>query len=358
MSSTEISAPASPGATNRTHQIAVGALAGALVALGLWTLKEFLPALAWAAIFAIGLWPLYRRVQRRWPPGKHNVLVPALFTTVIGLVFFVPLALVAVQIGREAHSVVQWFQEMQRNGLPVPGLVDRLPFGRPTVTNWWQENLSKPAGGTALVHRLNRGDMVSIGRNVGSQVAHRLVLFFFTLLGLFFLFRDGEHLTSRMLVASRRAFGPAGERIAVQMVNSVHGTVDGLVLVGIGEGVVMGIAYVIAGVPHPTLFGALTAVAAMFPFGAPLAFGIACLLLLAKGATVAAIVVFVFGMIVSFAADHFVRPVLIGGATHLPFFWVLLGILGGIETWGLLGLFLGPAIMAALILLWREWTDG
>ena len=113
-----------------------------------------------------------------------------------------------------------------------------------------------------------------------------------------------------------------------------------------------------AGVPHPTLFGALTAIAAMVPFGAFLAFGVAALLLLAQGSTTAAIVVFVFGMVVAFVADHAVRPALIGGTTRLPFLWVLLGILGGVETWGLLGLFLGPAIMAALILLWREWTEG
>jgi predicted PurR-regulated permease PerM len=61
-------------------------------------------------------------------------------------------------------------------------------------------------------------------------------------------------------------------------------------------------------------------------------------------------------MAVTFGADHFVRPVLIGGATKLPFLWVLLGILGGVEVWGLLGLFLGPAIMAALMMLWREWA--
>jgi predicted PurR-regulated permease PerM len=63
------------------------------------------------------------------------------------------------------------------------------------------------------------------------------------------------------------------------------------------------------------------------------------------------------GFTVTFIADHFVRPQLIGSATRLPFLWVLLGILGGVETWGLLGLFLGPAIMAVLILLWREWTS-
>jgi predicted PurR-regulated permease PerM len=60
-------------------------------------------------------------------------------------------------------------------------------------------------------------------------------------------------------------------------------------------------------------------------------------------------------MAVTFIADHLVRPGLIGGRTKLPFLWVLLGILGGLEVWGLLGLFLGPAIMSGLSLLWREW---
>ena len=138
----------------------------------------------------------------------------------------------------------------------------------------------------------------------------------------------------------------------------MRGTVDGLVLVGLGEGALLGVVYVLAGVPHPVLLGALTAVAAMIPFGAALAFGLAALLLLAGGSTVAAVAVFGSGLAVTFIADHAVRPVLIGGATRLPFLWVLLGILGGVETWGLLGLFLGPAIMAALILLWREWADA
>ncbi len=84
--------------------------------------------------------------------------------------------------------------------------------------------------------------------------------------------------------------------------------------------------------PHPVLFGAITAVAAMIPFGAPLAFGLAAVLLLAGGAVVPAAIVVAAGFVVTFFADHFVRPVLIGGTTRLPFLWVLLGILGGVET--------------------------
>jgi predicted PurR-regulated permease PerM len=94
----------------------------------------------------------------------------------------------------------------------------------------------------------------------------------------------------------------------------------------------------------------------MVPFGVVVAFGLAAILLIAKGSVMSAVVIAVLGTVVSFVADHFIRPGLIGSTTRLPFLWVLLGILGGVETWGLVGLFAGPAIMAALILLWREWS--
>ena len=344
--------------TTRAQQVARITLAAALAGLGVWTLQSYVPALAWAAIFAIATWPLYQRARRHWPPTRHDVLIPALFTTAVALVFIVPLALVAVQVGREAHGVTLWLHDARTNGVPVPDWVAHLPLGGSEAAGWWQTNLADPHNAAELLGRVDRGQVVTVSRQVGSMVLHRIVLFGFTLLTLFFLFRDGHSLTEQMLAASRHAFGASGERVGRQMIASVRGTVDGLVLVGLGEGAVLGVAYAVAGVPHPALLGALTAVAAMIPFGAPLLFGVAALLLLAQGATTAAIVLFAFGMFVTFAADHAIRPVLIGGATRLPFLWVLLGILGGVETWGLLGLFLGPAIMAALILLWREWTAG
>ncbi len=350
--------PGSLTETTRSQRIARAALAIGLAGLGLWTLQSFLPALVWAAIFAIAIWPSYERAQRRWPPGKHNILLPACFTAAVALVFIIPLAILAVQLAREAHSLFDWVDNAQNNGVPVPDWVSHLPYAGPQAAGWWQDNLSDPDSAQDLLKRMSRGEVVAFSRHIGSQLVHRIVLFGFTLLTLFFLFRDGPRLTEQMLRASHRAFGSRGERLARQVIASVHGTVDGLVLVGLGEGLLLGIAYAIAGVSHPTLLGAMTAVAAMIPFGAPLVFGAASLLLLAKGAALAAAIVFAFGLAVVFIADHFIRPVLIGGSTRLPFLWVLFGILGGVETWGLLGLFLGPAIMAALMLLWREWVSG
>jgi predicted PurR-regulated permease PerM len=347
-----------PDGASRPQQGAKAALALLLTALGLWTLHRYLPALIWAAILAIAVWPLFQRAVRRWPPGKHNILLPSVFTLALGLMVIVPLVLVAVQAGREAHGVFESIAKARTEGIPPPDWLDHLPLGSQQATTWWKENLSTPESANAFLQKARESKFVSDGRELGAELAHRAVLFGFMLLTLFFLFRDGDGFGIQLQQASARAFGPAGERIGRQMIASVHGTVDGLVLVGLGEGFILGIAYAFTGVPHPTLFGMFTAFAAMVPFGAPLVFGIAALILLVQGSVASAIVIGVLGMIVTFVADHFVRPTLIGSATRLPFLWVLLGILGGVETWGLLGLFLGPAIMAALMLLWREWTGG
>ena len=335
---------------------ACAVLAMALVALGLYILGGFLRALVWAAILAVATGPLFRRAERYLPRDRHNILVPALFTTVIALVVIGPLATLVVQIGHEARAVAAWVHEVRTNGVPVPDSLQRLPFGANAVQTWWHDNLADPEGASALLGRLDRDMLMTRGRSLGAQLLHRGVLFLFALLALFFLYRDGRAVREQLLTGSRRMFGPSGERIGRQIVASVHGTVDGLVLVGLGVGLLLGIAYTLLGVPHPALLGAATAIGAMVPLGATIALAIAALLLLAAGSTATAIALFAGGSIVIFAADHFIRPALIGGTTKLPFLWVLLGILGGIETFGLLGLFVGPATMAALILLWREWV--
>lgn len=342
---------------SRTQHRTRVAMALFLVCVGLWIIRAFLPALGWAVILAVATWPLYRRARNRYPRRGHDILWPGLFTLAVALLFLVPLALAALQLVREAHVVFDLVDEARRTGLPVPDSLARVPFAGPAAAAWWQENLANSAAASEFIERMNHGAVRDYTRSIGGQLLHRSVIFGFTILTLFFLYRDGKWLAGEMLTASQRAVGPHGERIGRQMVASVHGTVDGLVLVGLGEGVLIGIAYWVAGVPHPTLLGAATAIGAMIPFGAMVVFGSAALYLLAIGSTAAAVGVVVFGAVVVFVADHAVRPVLIGGATKLPFVWVLLGILGGVETFGLLGLFLGPAILAALHLLWRDWTS-
>lgn len=330
--------------------------AAILVAAGLVTLKGFLPALGWAAIFAIALWPLYQRMVARWPQHRRG-LIPTIITAAVLLAFVIPVLIVAVPLAGDAHAAIEWAHQAAQNGIPAPAFLADLPYAD-TLTGWWQGALGRPGGLAGLAHRVSPGNGVTTGRRIAAEAVHRLVLIGFMLLALLFLLRDIGAVVDGLRIGSRRAFGAAGENVGRQLVVAIQGTVNGLLFVGLGEGLVMGIAYAVAGVPHPTLFGLVTALLAMIPFGAALAFAAAGLALLAQGSVVAAIVIFVLGMIVSFVADHFVRPVLIEGATRLPFVWVLLGILGGVEAWGLIGLVMGPAIMAALMLLWREWIGA
>jgi predicted PurR-regulated permease PerM len=327
-----------------------------LIVAALFTLREFLPALAWTVIFAIALWPLFQRAAARWPRHQRELL-PSLFVLAVVLVFVIPVILIAVPLAADAHAARQWLEQVQQSGLPPPQFLGHLPGGN-QLTSLWQQKLSQPGQISVLTKGAIQGGGAKAATTFGRETLHRLVLFGFMLLGLFFFLRDGEDVIKQLRVGSRRAFGAAGEDIGGQIIKSVHGTVNGLVLVGLGEGLLLGLGYLVTGVPHPTLFGLLTAILAMVPFGAAIAIFVAAAVLLAQGSTVAAIIIIVLGAVVTFVADHFVRPVLIGDATRLPFIWVLLGILGGVSAWGLVGLFVGPAIMAALILVWREWVGS
>ncbi len=344
---------------SRWHVAARVALTAVILGAGAYTLSNYLRALVWALVLAVALWPLFQRTAARAPARLRTEALPAAFTLAVALVFVVPFVLLAVEAVREAHAVLDYGRQAEQNGIPVPDAVARLPdsVAKP-VSDWWNTNLAHSGWAKELADRLDTVSNRELGRNVGRDAIHRTVLFGFALLALFFLFRDGDAITRQCRTASGRLLGPRGERIGRQVVASIHGTVNGLVLVGLGEGVLLGVVYLVTGVPHAVLFGAFTAVAAMVPFAAAIAFCLAALSVLATGSAGSAILIVAAGFVITFTADHFVRPKLIGGTTKLPFLWVLLGILGGVETFGLLGLFVGPALMAASIMLWREIGDA
>jgi predicted PurR-regulated permease PerM len=94
---------------------------------------------------------------------------------------------------------------------------------------------------------------------------------------------------------------------------------------------------------------------ALVPFGAWLAFGVASLILIGGGQLLAGGLLFAFGVTVMTVGDNVVQPAVIGGAVKLPFLLALIGAFGGLAEMGLVGLFIGPVVMAALLLVWREW---
>lgn len=332
-------------------------LVGGVFALAVWMLRGFLPALCWAVVLAIAASSLYDRWVRRFRGRHGNVWAAATFTTLVAIVLIVPLAYGAALAVAEAISLVGALINVAQNGPPaLPPWIAHLPHVGPWLQSWWVDLASRSQSGVAGRAISHAQPVIAFTRHLGVQVGRRIVTLAFTILTLFFVLLHRERLRKEGAIALHRLFGSAVEPVLRDAAAAIRATVDGVVLVAVGEGAIMGVIYAFAGAPHPVLFGAVTGIFATVPFAAPIVFGFVTLVLAFQGALAAAVTVFVACVVVLFVADHFVRPSIIGGAARLPFLWVLLGILGGIESFGLLGIFVGPALMAALVSIWHDWV--
>src|SRR3954468_19749112 len=95
----------------KTQALAGMVLIGALLLLGFWTLHTFVPALIWAVIFAIAIWPLYERLDAEGGHAGHRVLLPALLTGAVALIFMLPLLVALLEAAREARELLQWLRD-------------------------------------------------------------------------------------------------------------------------------------------------------------------------------------------------------------------------------------------------------
>jgi predicted PurR-regulated permease PerM len=116
-----------------------------------------------------------------------------------------------------------------------------------------------------------------------------------------------------------------------------------------------GLGYAVAGAPSPILLTLMTLLIALIPFGTPFAWGGVAIWMLAKGQTVPAIGLILWGVFVVSWIDNIIRPMVISGATKVPFLLIMFGVLGGLGAFGMVGLFIGPVILAVLLAVWREW---
>jgi predicted PurR-regulated permease PerM len=341
----------------RARAVARSAIAILVVLLALWVARDFLVVLIWAAVIAIAIWPIY--IQFAMLPffaGRSAVLAPLLSTLLIGLILLVPALLAVHQLAQAGDALARSLNELRESGIPVPAWLAQLPIAGKDLDLWWRSNLSNPEVLVEWLRGINIENITAWTGTVGGALLHRLFLFVMTLISLFVVLRDGIWLAENALATAERLLGNPGERLVGKIADAIRATVNGTVAAAILKGAVVGIAYILTGVPHPLLFTMLTMVLAMVPIGAWVALGSAALTLYLDGATLlAATGLFGLGAAILLIGDNFVQPALIGGTARLPFLLVLIGILGGMQSFGLVGLFLGPVVMAALMTVWREW---
>jgi predicted PurR-regulated permease PerM len=326
----------------------------AIVGIALFIVHRFIPSIIWAAIIVIATFPLYKRWLRFF--GNHDSMAALTFTSLLTFLLLLPLSWLLSLFIIELQLLINYLQMINKWGGEAPAFIKQLPFIGNELVTYWDTHIGHPGNVKGLMSNLHLTLTPASYyiKEVGANLAHRGFQFGFTLLTLFFFYRDGEQLFIQINQVGKYCLGDRWFRYADGLPSALRGTVNGTILVGLGVGILMGLCYFLVDFPAPTLVGFITAFAAMIPFVVPLVFAVVALILFATGKMIAAIIVIVWGTFVMFVADHFVKPVLIGGAIKLPFLAVLFGILGGVETLGLLGLFVGPIIMVLFITLWQE----
>lgn len=337
-------------------------LAGGTASLAWKVLAPFGPAIAWAVVLAVGFSGPWRFLEARMP--RRRALAATLMTLAVGLLVVLPAGFLAGVLvneaigvfGRASAALAARNLSGLEDVLRVPAVAEALAWVE-THTGLTQDRLLAKAGELAAGVS---GLLARLSGTIVKGVFDAGLAFVMTLFVLFFLFRDGTE-----IVRAALDLVPLEEPRRVEVLGSLRGMLQsifrGSLLCALIQGATGGIGWAAAGLPSPVLAGAAMAVLSLLPVGGTaLVWGpgaVACWL---QGRPVAAVFLAVWGLVVvSTLADNVLKPLLIGGGTQLSTLVVFLGVFGGLGAFGLLGLFIGPMVLAfglTLVAILREST--
>jgi predicted PurR-regulated permease PerM len=316
------------------------------------------PVLA-ALIIGFASWPAYEKVVRKCNGRTAVAATIMLLLIIAGLI--IPISIAISYALKEAHLWLEWLLLVNRKGWPTPGWIAALPGIGASLGEYWKSYLGAPGALNDIVQGITGENIGSISRWLlafGRSAVHIALTLLFMLITLFFLYKDGTTLAKQLDFVGERILARHWQRFSRVIPATVSATVFGMAIIALGEGVVLGIAYAIAGVSSAVALGVITGFMALIPGGAPLAFTSVSLYLIGSGSQLAGIGLFLWGAIELFIVDKTLRPRLVGGPIKLPFLPTFFGLVGGVTTMGFVGLFVGPVLMALLVAIWREWVHS
>jgi predicted PurR-regulated permease PerM len=327
-----------------------------ILAAGVYFFIGFLVPVLAALIICFASWPLYLRLLQRC--SDNTTLAASIAVSAMVLGILIPLAIAFSFALNEFDTAIHWLTEANQNGAPAPQWVVALPLAGEWLAEQWTQYLGEPQQLGVIVSLVSGEQITGISRFVlsaGWGLAGLLLTLVFMLITLFFLYKDGQALSSQLDTVGERVLPERWRRYSRVVPATVTSTVMGMTIIAMGEGVILGVAYWIAGVPSPVAFGVLTGFMALIPGGAPLTFTLISIYLVGTGDITAGLGLLAWGTIELFIVDKTLRPKLVGGPVKLPFLPTFFGLIGGVKTMGIVGLFIGPVLMALLVSIWREW---
>lgn len=336
------------------RRLLVAALILGIVLLTFSVLRPFVVPLIWGGILAYVSWPLQQRIVRAL--RGRNGLAAMLTTLLVTLAIVVPLVWLILMVRVEAVNAYAKVQTFLASQPSLPPALRDLPW----IGAWAQNMLEQlSADPTAIREQLVltlEQSSIEMSKLIGG-VGRNVAKLFFAVLSMYFLLRDGPRLVREARAILEGILGPRVHDYLDAIGATTQAVVYALILGAIAQGTVAGVGYFFAGVEAPVLMGAITVLIALIPFGAPLVWGSLALWMLVNGNLGHGSFLLVWGLLVVSWVDNLVRPMVISNATRMPFLLVVFGVLGGVLAFGLVGLFIGPVLLAVSLAIWREWLE-
>ncbi|MDO9281717.1 MAG: AI-2E family transporter [Methylotenera sp.] len=324
-----------------------------LFLLAFMVVTPFLAPIAWAGVLAYASWPASTGI-RRWCKNR-DTLAASLSTVLAALTLFLPLIWLVWLAQQELSNAYPALQAFLANPPPVPEALRDLPWLGDWLVHQQAYLKANPQGVSSVIKAWlaeHTNDLTTLAGGVGRNLAKLI----FVIVILFFFYRDGARIVRELRHVLERFIGTQVHDYLHAVGTTARAVVYGILLTALVQGMVAGLGYWVAGLASPVMFGVLTMILALIPFGTPLAWGAAGLWLLLQGETGAAIGVWLWGAVVVSQLDNFLRPLFISSVSPIPFLFVLFGVLGGLLAFGLVGLFVGPIVLAVIWAVWREWV--
>lgn len=338
------------------RRVIIGLLLLVLVVLAFRIISPFIPSIAWALILCYVTWPVHAWMRARLG-GRRNLAALAM-AGLLAAVLVLPMGWLVVLLEGELVSLYRHLSGLLAAGpLELPESIRELPIiGQEAQRVADRLSASPEALREQLSHLLGawRGEITGFVGGVGRNLAK----LGFALLTAFFVYRDGEALLAQVAGGIRQLIGERARDYLQAAGATTRAVVFGIVLTAIAQGVISGIGYWLFDVPSPVFLAAVTTVIALIPFGTPFAWGGVALWLLLNGDLWNAFGLALWGALLVSWVDNIVRPLVISNATQIPFIIVMFGVLGGLASFGMVGLFIGPVVLAVVLAVWREWLEA
>ena len=339
-----------------TDQIAVLA-ALVLVVIGcFFVLKPFLSALLWAVILTFSSWPAFR-VLLVWVKGRRT-LAAFLMTLVIAVVLLVPSLVIVLTLAGDVKEFAATSVAWVRQGPPAPPeWLVRVPWVGAEMIAIWKEYAADSkqllVAAEQFIDPLT-SSLLTIGKTLGRGVLELALSMFLA----FFFFRDGAKLGDRALAIAKRLAGERGDHLLREVAGgTIRGVVYGILGTAMAQGLVAWVGFSIAGVPAAVLLGLMTFLISVIPMGPPLIWIPASIWVFQNGSVGEGIFMLLWGALGISSIDNFIRPLIISQGNKMPFVLIFMGVLGGGLAFGLIGIFLGPTLLAVTFRLGEEWLS-